>query len=152
VLAVRTTYSLLAFIVGWSVAVPSALARPARTPGGPFLLVALPALGTVTWRCDTHDPARSDRRALGFRAFKDAATEAITLRVAGRAVAVHRLDPGRSVVFPWVRQRLLELDISQPTEPGTLRATVKVDFVPHRTYSYCWPYLPPRIDVRLLPR
>jgi hypothetical protein len=118
--------------------------------GGPFPLVTLASLGTVTWRCNPHDLASVDRHGLGFRALPQAATESVRLFFGRRLVATRRLDPSQSTTFPQSRSRVQTLRIVQATEAGTLRATVRVDFLPGRTY--CWPYFPPRADVTLLPR
>lgn len=123
---------------------------------GPFLLVALPALGTVTWRCD---PARRPGAApglpglaLGFRAFRSSATDRLRFRVGGRTILRRVVQPGESVEFPYLRRRVQQLEIVQPTGAGTLRAVVTVSFVSPAVAPYCYSYLPPRIDVRVLPR
>jgi hypothetical protein len=40
----------------------------------------------------------------------------------------------------------------QKTGAGTLRAFVTVDFIPGGPTTYCYPYLPPRVDVYITPR
>jgi hypothetical protein len=123
---------------------------------GPFLLVSLPALGTVTWRCDPSvkpgiGPGLAGM-ALGFRAFASSATDRLRFR-AGRRIDVRRtVQPGKSVRFPYVPFRVQTLDVTQFTEAGTLRAHVTVDFVPHLLGTYCYPYLPPKVTVRVGPR
>jgi len=133
----------------------TASASVARTRG-PFLLVALPDLGTVTWRCD---PAREPGPApglpglaLGFRATRAEATERLTLRV-GRTTIVSRLvQPGDRFRLPYLHARIQSLDITQSIEPGTLEASVTVDFAPSPVVAYCYGYAPPRLAVHVSPR
>jgi hypothetical protein len=112
--------------------------------GGPFLLVALNSLGTVTWRCDVH---ASDGFGLGFRQFVVTATTGITLRAGGRTIETVTTNPGERVRFPLLRSRRQQLTFVQGTEARSLRATVSADFLPGR--DYCWSYLPPRTMVWL---
>lgn len=129
----------------------TAASAPARSVKvrGPFLLVALPALGTVTWRCE--DSRRGDF-ALGFRAASASADVRVRLHVGRRTIRRRQVLPGRSAFFPFLRTRVQQLDLVQGTGAGTLRAFVRVDFVPNHPSTYCWSYLPPRIDVRVHPR
>lgn len=133
---------------------PSAASR--QTARGPFLLVSLPALGTVTWRCDpAMKPGVAPNlpgMALGFRAFVNSATDHIRLHVRGRTITRRVVQPGDSIDLPYVRSRVQHLDLVQQTGAGTLRAFVTVDFVPHGPTTYCYRYLPPRIDVSVKPR
>jgi hypothetical protein len=133
----------------------SATATPTRVRG-PFLLVSLPSLGTVTWRCD---PERRPGLApglpglaLGFRSFRGSATDRLRLRVGNRTILTRVVQPGESVRLPYLRSRVQQLDIVQFTGAGTLRAFVRVNFVTPATATYCYPYLPPRVDVRFGPR
>ena len=41
---------------------------------------------------------------------------------------------------------------TQPTEPGTLKASVRVDFKPGAPATYCAPYFPPGLAITLTPR
>lgn len=141
--------------VALALSAPAATARSAKARG-PFLVVTLPALGTVTWRCD---PARRPGLApglpglaLGFRAFPSSATDRLGFRVGGRTILRRVVQPGESVEFPYLRSRVQQLEIVQPTGAGTLRAFVTVTFVSPFIAPYCSSYLPPRIDVRVLPR
>jgi hypothetical protein len=129
-------------------AADSASARSAKVRG-PFLLVTLPALGTVTWRCE--DSRQADF-ALGFRAFAASADVHVRLHVGRRTIRRRQVLPGRSVRLPFLRSRVQQLDIIQGTGAGTLRAFVRVHFVPNYPSTYCWSYMPPRIDVRVHPR
>lgn len=128
------------------VTVPISSAAPAKARG-PFLLVSLPSLGTVTWRCD---PARQSGLALGFSAFSSAADLTLRLHVGRRTILRRHLVPGQATRFPYLQARVQQLDLVQGTKAGTLRAFVIVDFVPG--FNHCWPYYPPRTDVRVLPR
>lgn len=147
-------FSLTAALV---LVVPSGTAQPTQPTSvrGPFLLVSLPALGTVTWRCDSarKGPAAGlPGLALGFRSPTGGSTERVRLRAAGRTILNRVVQPGERLNLPYLRTRVQQLDVTQKTGAGTLRAFITVDFAPHGPTTYCWPYLPPRIDVRLLPR
>jgi hypothetical protein len=134
----------------------SAATASPRKIRGPFPLVTLPSLGTVTWRCDP------DRRpglaqgwpslALGFRSPRASATTRLRLHVRGRTIARRVVQPGSSTELPYLQSRVQHLELVQFTGAGTLRAFVKVSFVSPATATYCYPYLQPRVDVRLLPR
>ena len=134
------------------------LASGAETPSGesatrlrgPFLLVTLPSLGTVTWTCDL--PDRYPSFALGYRASPRHATTALELRSGGRVVARHTIQPGRRVRFRFLRTRRQTLALVQGTGAGTLRASVAVDFVPGTPVPYCEPYAPPALRVHVSPR
>jgi hypothetical protein len=148
---------LLAFtlVAALVLSAPSASARSTRVKG-PFLLVALPALGTLTWRCD---PSRHPGLAPGlpglalvFRAFEASADDSLRLRAGGRIVLSRRIFPGQSVALPYLQSGVQRVDLAQGTEAGTLRASVTVTFVLPSTATYCNSYLPPRIDVHVLPR
>lgn len=114
---------------------------------GPFLLVSLPALGTVTWTCA---PTRAAPYRLGFNAFHMSATQDVRFHVGRRTIVRRTIQPGDRVNFPWERSRLQQLDIVQGTKPGTLRAFVKVRF--RARFEHCASYMPPRLDVLVLPR
>lgn len=124
-----------------SIPVGSAAARPS------YLLVALPSLGTVSWRCTGDD----DRYQLGFRVFKRGATTDVALVVAGRTVARARVNPGEVPRLP-VAGLVQRLVISQFTGAGTLRATVDVRFSHRPVVSHCNSYSPPRLRVDVAPR
>src|SRR4029079_17616939 len=85
---------------------------------GPFLLVSLASLGTVTWGCD---PATQGRLALGFRAFASSADVATRLVVGTRTVTRTHGAPGSRVNYPYRRARLQKLEIIQATRAGTPR-------------------------------
>jgi hypothetical protein len=116
---------------------------------GPFLLVSLASLGTVTWRCD---PARQPSLALGFRAFSSSADAYARLVVGSRTIKKAHVVPGAQVNFPYVRASVQKLNVVQGTEAGTLRAFVAVDFAAPSVPSHCWPYAPPRTHVTLTTR
>ena len=118
---------------------------------GPWVLTVLPAIGTVTWRCEPI--AEGERAALGFRAFVASATDRLELRVGGRTVLNRLVQPGEAVRLPYLDAPHQQLVVTQSTEPGTLRAFVTVDFSSGAiSPSHCWPYLPPAVTVRVLPR
>src|SRR5947208_390110 len=115
----------------------------------PYLLVALPSLGSVTWRCGATDAFFG----LGYREFWASATTQVTLRANGRTVATKTVDPHELVSFPLLQAARQRLTFVQSTEPGTLRAVVTVDFRAHAPgYPPCRPYLPPRFAVAVYPR
>ncbi len=131
---------------------------PARRAGvhGPWPLVSLAGLGTVTWRCD---PSRHLGRgpglpglALGFRASRADQSGLARLRSAGRLVSERAFQPGDVIDFPYLPSRVQQVEIAESGEDGTLRAFVRVDFAPRAVSGYCWPYMPPATSVRLLAR
>jgi hypothetical protein len=148
--------TLLAVTLAWLVVLPpAASAREARARG-PWLLVALSSLGTVTWRCDaTAHPRLAPELpalALGFKAFAAGQSGSVRLVVGSRTIVSRTIQPGQSIRFPYLGERVQRLDVQEGGEDGTLRAAVTVDFAPHATSDYCWPYMPPGVVVRLLPR
>jgi hypothetical protein len=135
------------------VAAPHASARRA-TVRGPWLLVSLAALGTVTWRCDTAITGLAPGLpglALGFRV-SGGQTGTLRLAVAHRTVVSRVIQPGQSIQLPYLHARVQRLEIAQGGENGTLRARVTVDFAANATSGYCWPYMPPKTDVQLFAR
>jgi hypothetical protein len=146
---------VLAAVLAAAAVIGAASASVARTRG-PFLLVSLPDLGTVTWRCD---PARErgpapglPGLALGFRATAVEATERLTLRVGGTTVVSRLVQPGDRFRLPYLHARVQRLDITQSIEPGTLSASVTVDFAPTPVVGYCQSYAPPKLDVHVSAR
>lgn len=135
------------------VAVVTAIVAPVHAQGdrvrGPFLLVSLASLGTVTWRCDR---ARRPGLALGFDSFTASADLTASLRASGRTVTGRHVAPGEVVAFPFLRAPIQRLELIQGTGAGTLRATITVDFAARSTPSHCWPYAPPKTDVALSTR
>jgi hypothetical protein len=121
------------------VAAGASVTTASRATGmrGPFMLVQLPSLGTVTWTCK---PA-SGQFALGYRASPRFATTAIEHLVDGRRVASIMVDPGDRVRFAFSDARRQVLRFVQGTGAGVLRASVRATFEP--TFSYCFSYLPP---------
>lgn len=121
-------------------------APPARTAGqrrGPFVLVTLPSLGTVSWFCG----GPSDREvALAFRVSRMDATTFIRFAAAGVKRAV-TLQPGQSTRFPFFAPGRQQLTVDQGTEARTLHAIVVATF--SRGQSYCFSYFPPRITARV---
>jgi hypothetical protein len=125
----------------------SASATPSKARG-PFLLVSLPTLGTVTWSCD---PSKNPYWSLGFNA-SSGANDSVRFHVGSRTIVSRTLRSGQSIQFPRVDSEVEQVDVvDRSVKTGLLRAYVKVDFV-IGNYSYCWPYLPPRLVVHLLPR
>jgi hypothetical protein len=105
------------------------------------LLVALPSLGSVTWRCNADGSAW----ALGYREFWTSATTELTLRTAGRVRTRQTVNPRELVGFPFLRAPRQRLTLVQATEPGTITAEIRVDFRPYgRGYGSCAQYTPPR--------
>ena len=118
---------------------------------GPWPLTSLPGMGTLSWSCDLS--------AHGYRVYRlsydtsgAAANQEVELSVRGR-VLFRRQVLHQLVRFPPVDAPVQTLRFAQAIEPGTLRAIVTVDFSPRPVSpSHCWPYLPPRLTVTLLPR
>jgi hypothetical protein len=124
-------------------------ATPAGAARGPFALVTLPALGTVTWSCE---PRRQGTFALGYRASPRYATTYVRLRAGGRRLFGRNVQPGERVRLPFSSARVQALTFAQGTGAGTLRAAVTVDFVPNLPTTYCIDYAPPKTTVRITPR
>jgi hypothetical protein len=128
--------------------VPGAVARHQAPRCGPFFLVQLPSLGTLTWRTTT--PNGQDWHGLAYKPTPPIATTELRLWVGGRVV--RRTVNDKAVVLPLSPNRFQAVTLSQMTEPGTLRASVRVDFKPGVTYTYCAPYMPPGLAITLHPR
>ena len=118
----------------------------------PAVLTALPAIGTVYWRANC---ASTTRWAIGMKMFRTSATDYLTFQL-GRRTFTRVVQPGQSVWFPFATDKVQLLRVVQPTEPGPLRATVKINFgvlkpgravVPH-----CYSYAPPHLSVEVYPR
>jgi hypothetical protein len=63
------------------------------------------------------------------------------------------VQPGQGLRLPYLNAQRQQLVVTQSTEPGTLRAFVTVDFSARPiSPSHCWPYLPPGVTVKVLPR
>jgi hypothetical protein len=140
---------MLVLVIGSTAAAGPAVVR------GPWNLVTLPALGTVTWRCDPRGPATAPGLgALGleFRVLERGATTDIRLHVGTKTLLRRRLDPGQSIQFPFARSRVQQLELTQMTGAGRLVTRMRVDFVPRLLATYCYPYLPPRVTVNVFPR
>jgi hypothetical protein len=110
---------------------------------GPFLLVSLGSLGTVTWRCE----GRTGWYALGFRLSGRRATTLVTLRAGGSAHGRVTVQPGERVAFPYLADDVQRLVIVQGTGARTIRADVTVTFDPDASYTFCHAYLPPSLHV-----
>lgn len=128
-------------------------ARETRTVGGaslrgPFELVSLGSLGTVTWSCD----GKTGRYALGYRLAGRWATTLVVLRAEGRVVRRITVQPGEAVSFPFLGDDTQRPVLVQGSGARTLRADVAAAFDhPLATYTSCQPYLPPALDVRMRP-
>jgi hypothetical protein len=126
---------------------PIASARMERERG-PWLLTSLPSMGSITWRCTAGARPSARAYALGFRALVSSATDEVRLLVNGRVMLSRTVQPGESVSFPHLAAAVQQVEVTQGTEPRTLKATVDVDFK-WAGYSYCWSYLPPPVTVRV---
>jgi hypothetical protein len=119
---------------------------------GPWALTYLPGMGTVTWRCDSKFAGMREY-ALGFRSFSGGATERLTLRIGNRVAVAQTIQPGQGVRLPHLDAAIQELAVIQTTEPGTLRASLSVNFGPGRVSpSHCFPWLPPEVKLHVYPR
>jgi hypothetical protein len=74
------------------------------------------------------------------------------MRAGGRTILTRGIPTGQTIKLPYLRARVQHLAIWEGGENGTLRAFVDVDFAAGSTSDYCWPYMPPKTDVRLLRR
>lgn len=134
---------VVGIVAGCIVSTSAATARPAT----PNLLVSLPSLGTVSWRCT----AGAGRYQLAFRPFRNGATTDVRHVVAGRTVARARVDPGESRWLP-VAGLSQRLELDQFTGAGRLRATVTITFLRRPVASHCYRYSPPRLLIEVTPR
>jgi len=120
---------------------------------GPWPLVSLGQLGSITWKCDARAHGRS-RYAVQVR-HPISATTFVRVSV-GRRTSARRLDPGQVLRYPWSAARWWKLRFRQQIEPGTLHARVTIDFVQRLhgrlTNGYCEAYYPPRVMLRMGPR
>jgi hypothetical protein len=151
----RILGGVLCLVVALLLVIGSPAAAGPAVVRGPWVLMTLPALGTVTWRCDPRGPATAPglgALGLGFRVLERGATTDIRLHVGTKTLLRRRLDPGQSIQFPFARSRVQQLELTQMTGAGTLVARMRVDFVPHLLATYCYPYLPPRVTVNVFPR
>ena len=123
---------------------------------GPWTLVTLAALGTVTWRCDTaKHPGLAPGLpglALGFHAAVRGQTGVLHLVAGARTIVNRVIQPGQTIALPFLHARVQHLEIAESGEDGTLRASVTVNFQASPTSPYCFSYMPPRVDVHLSPR
>lgn len=130
-------------------AIPQEARASVKQP--PAVLTALPAIGTVYWRAD----CAKTTWAIGMKMFRTSATDHLIFQL-GRRTFTRVVQPGESVWFPFAANKLQLLRVVQPTEPGTLRATVKVNFgVPEPgrvVVPHCYSYAPPRVSVEIYPR
>lgn len=143
-------FALLALVaIG---ATSASASSQASRMSGPWTLAFLPEMGTVTWSCDGRFVGMR-RYALRFRTANQEATERVTLRAAGRVVVSRTINPGPTLQFPHLRSARQRVTVAQTTEPGTLRATVDVDFgAGYVSRSHCFPWLPPAVTVHVYPR
>jgi hypothetical protein len=140
---------------GWGGRIEAAIAREAaespRMVQPPAVLTALPAIGTVYWRAD----CAKERWAIGLKMFRRSATDRVTFRSGGRTLR-RIVQPGETVWFPLTADKVQLLRVVQQTEPGTLSATVRVNFgIPKpgvATVAHCYSYAPPRVSVEIYPR
>jgi hypothetical protein len=130
-------------------AIPRAARASLKQP--PAVLTALAAIGTVYWRAD----CAKATWAIGMKMFRTSATDQLSFQL-GRRMFRRVVQPGESVWFPFAGNKVQLLRVVQPTEPGTLRATVKVNFGVPRPGSvvvpHCYGYAPPRVSVEIYPR
>lgn len=91
------------------------------------------------------------RWALGIRIYTDTATTEVALH-AGRRAFYAQLDPGHIHWFPFRQDGVQRLSAIQSTDPGTLRATVSINFAAPHGVPHCSAYAPPRFTVQEWPR
>jgi hypothetical protein len=123
---------------------------------GPWPLVSLAALGTVTWRCDaSRHPGLAPglpALALGFHASRTGQSGSLRLLVGPRTVFERKVQPGQTITLPYLYARHQRVEISAEGEDGTLRAVVTVNFADGTTSGYCWTYMPPATAIQLFAR
>jgi hypothetical protein len=147
----------LAFLVAATLLSPVLPASAEQTHvAGPWPLVSLASLGTVTWRCDPKArpqvaPGLS-ALALGFRVARLGQTGHLTLVIGSTTIVSRVIQPGQVIALPYLSAATQRLAISEGGEDGTLRATILVTFKRPSVSNYCWPYMPPDVHVHLSPR
>jgi hypothetical protein len=123
---------------------------------GPWPLVSLASLGTVTWRCALKGQPQLapglPALALGFRVARLGQTGHLALTIGTKTVVARAIQPGQVIALPYLHAPVQRLALSEGGEDGTLRATVVVAFPRHSLSNYCWPYMPPDVRVHLSPR
>jgi hypothetical protein len=134
---------LAAVITGAGVLLPSSAAVGRQKP---YVLTALADIGTVYWRYDCVH-FRSPEWSLGVRLF-DTATTTLTYRAGTFKRHVTLQPEGPTVWFRFRPEPRRSLSFVQATEPGTLRASVLVNF----SRRDCQSYVPPRLSAQLYPR
>lgn len=148
----RLAIGVLALALGSGAPVPSAAELKVR---GPWPLVAVGALGSVTWRCDpARQPGLSSGLpglALGFHA-TGGQTGTLRLLAGARTIVSRVVQPGQTIELPFLHARVQRLELAESGEDGTLRAAVTVGFEARPMSPYCWPYMPPKVDLALSPR
>ncbi|MBA2741292.1 MAG: hypothetical protein H0U46_04700 [Actinobacteria bacterium] len=125
-------------------AMPGVAAQPMQEAN---LLVSLPSLGTVTWRCGIAPGSYN----LGFRVFERGASTEARLVVGGLVVLSRTVHPGHAWRLP-AAGREQRLELSQFTGAGTLKATVSARFERRPVASHCYRYSPPNLVVRVAAR
>ena len=117
-----------------------------RVTAGPFVLVKLASLGTITWRCE------GARYGLGYLLPRASATTRLVFRVGTARTPVRTavLQHG-GMRLPARREVSQRISLTQMTEPRTLKALIRVTFAPVQNFAYCAAYLPPRVHVSLRP-
>ena len=141
--------ALLAVVTTFLLLVSGSEAGGRAPQCGPFFLAKLPSLGTLTWRTATRNG--KDWHGLGYKPTPPIATTQASLSVAARTVARRTVNEN-AVRFPLYPNRFQVVTLSQMTEPGTLKASVTVDFKPGAAATYCEPYFPPGLRITVLPR
>jgi len=61
------------------------------------------------------------------------------------------IQPRQSIRLPYLQAKIQRLDIAEAGENGRLHASVTIDFAA-KGGGYCWPYVPPKVDLHLWPR
>jgi hypothetical protein len=122
---------------------PSTSAVAAR---GPFPLLTLHSLGSVTWSC----AAPKEMWGLAVRIEPRSATTTVRFR-AGDSRRSRTLDPGEGARFPVLRARRQWIHFEQRTGAGVLRARLRVEFGRGAVPSHCYPYAPPGIALQMEP-
>jgi len=127
---------------------PSEAGTSSQPGRGPWLLAALPSIGSITWSCDLG--SKMSVYTLAFRARRGQATSEVRFVAGGKTIR-RRVQPGRRISFPHIRIGTRQRIEILKGVPIRVEATVTVSLPGQpEAVPYCRAESPPplRIDLR----